>query len=191
MWIIREEQPGDRADVRAVVVAAFGRSDEADLVERLQAAGEVVLSLVAVAPGHSGVADPPATDGVPDGASGEGGEGTIVGHVLFSLLPLSGGEEAVAAAALAPLAVHPDQQRRGVGAALVREGLARLEARQLPAVVVLGDPDYYQRFGFRADLAARLIAPFSGGAFMAIELQPGSLANDGLAAHYAPAFAGE
>lgn len=171
MWIVREERPDDRAAVHAVVAAAFGRPDEADLVDRLRAAGEVVMSLVAEAP-----------------AGADGAAADIVGHVLFSPLPLTGAGHAVPAAALAPLAVRPEHHGQGVGSALVREGLARLEAMRVPAVVVLGDPDYYRRFGFRADLAARLVAPFSGGAFMAVELVPGTLAAGGLTARYASAF---
>lgn len=165
MPTIRDERPGDEAAVRAVVAAAFGSPDEADLVDLLRARGEVVLALVAEI------------------------DGAVVGHVLFSPLPVAGPGRTIEAVALAPLAVAPARQRTGVGAALVRAGHARLAAMGVPAVVVLGHPDYYPRFGFRASLAEGLVAPFSGPAFMAVELVPGALAAAaGHRVRYASAF---
>jgi putative acetyltransferase len=162
---LREERFDDHAAVRAVVAAAFGRPDEAALVDRLREDGAVALSLVAE----------------------EAGE--VVGHLLFTPLPLVGPERTIAAAALAPLSVAPGRQGRGIGSALVREGLARLAGRGVPAVVVLGHPGYYPRFGFRPDLAARLVAPFSGDALMALELAPGALVGcEGFEVRYASAF---
>jgi putative acetyltransferase len=119
---IRAEGPGDEDAVRAVVTAAFdGRTSEAALVDALRAGGRVALALVAE------------------------DDGAVVAHVLFSLAAV--GAERVLA--LAPLAVAPAQQRQGIGSALVREGLARAGGRKEPLVVVLGDPVYYARFGFR------------------------------------------
>ena len=160
---VRVETPDDFAAVRTVVSEAFGQADEADLVERLREDGEVVASLVAER------------------------DDAIVGHVLFSRLPIVAGDREIAGAALAPVAVLPKFQRQGVGSALTRRGLRHCAESGSEAVVVLGHPAYYPRFGFSTALAERLDAPFSGAAFMALELVPGALA-DGGAVRYAAAF---
>ena len=163
-FAIREETAADRVVVRAVVRAAFGGEAEADLVERLHADGDATVALVAERAGN------------------------VVGHVLFSRLPIELGQRIVPAAALAPLAVAPEWQRQGIGAALVREGLALCRDRGVAAVVVLGDSAYYGRFGFRAGTTAGLQTPWSGPHLMALELIPGSLSGDSGIAHYAAAF---
>ncbi len=113
MISVREEAPEDREAVRRVEEAAFGRAEEADIVDALRSDPAWALSLVAVV----------------------GGE--VVGHLLFTR-----GSRAMT---LGPLAVAPEHQRSGVGAALMREGLARLDE----PIVLLGHVDYYTRFGFR------------------------------------------
>lgn len=161
--MIRTIEDRDFAAVRAVVTAAFGQAEEADLVERLRADGDALVELVA-APG-----------------------GEVAGHVLFSRLALVGVGEALAAAALAPVSVAPAMQSGGMGGALIRAGLERCGALGLAAVVVLGHPGYYPRFGFSAEAARGLEAPFSGPAFMALELAPGALATP-RRVRYAPGF---
>lgn len=169
---IRPERPGDLAQVREVNALAFGQAEEADLVDQLRADGDVLASLVAT-----------------------GAEGMIDGHILFSRLELLFDDGTTAdAAALAPVAVRPDRQRQGVGKALVQAGIAACKAlpreqRPLGAIVVLGHPEYYPRFGFTAELARGLRAPFSGDAFMAMELIPGMLRGKRGAVRYAKAFA--
>lgn len=111
---VREERPEDRAAVRRVEEAAFGRPDEADIVDALRGDAAWALSLVAVV------------------------DGEVAGHLLFSR-----GDRAMT---LGPLAVLPARQRSGVGTALMREGLARVRE----PIVLLGHPDFYGRFGFRA-----------------------------------------
>jgi putative acetyltransferase len=155
MAAIRPETPDDRMAVRAVNRHAFGGDGEADLVERLRADGLVIASLVAVAGGK------------------------VIGHILFSALPIEIPEGDVRAAALAPMAVLPSHQRQGIGGALIRAGLAACRNAGIEAVVVLGHPDYYPRFGFSADAARKLHAPFSGPALMALELTRGVLAGGG------------
>jgi putative acetyltransferase len=160
---IRAEQPEDRKLVADVHRRAFGRDAEARLVDQLHADQEVIVSLVAII------------------------NGQIVGHALFSRLPIETAAGEIAAAALGPLAVLPEWQRRGIGSALVWRGIGDCRARGRAAVVVLGHPTYYPRFGFSAALAARLHAPYSGEAFMALELIPGALAGGGVA-RYPAAF---
>lgn len=162
--VVRGESMGDRLAVRAINEAAFGGADEADLVERLHDDGDALFGFVAEVGGR------------------------VVGHALFSRLPIEMDGGVIPAAALAPLAVLPEWQGRGIGSALVRQGLCRCRERRIPAVVVLGDPAYYGRFGFRAETAAGLQTPWPGPNLMAIELAPGGLAGGEGVARYAAAF---
>jgi putative acetyltransferase len=102
----------------------------------------------------------------------------VAGHVLFSDLAVEIDGRPILAASLAPLAVLPDFQRREIGALLVTEGLRILRDRGRTALIVLGHPGYYGRFGFSAELAGKLAGPFKGENFMALELVNGAL--DGL-----------
>jgi putative acetyltransferase len=158
---IRAEAAGDAAAVRTVNAAAFGREAEAELVDAVRSAEAAVLSLVAV------------------------WQGEIVGHALFTPVAVGGGR----AVALGPLAVHPDRQGQGVGTALVREGLRRLATLGHGAVIVLGDPGYYRRFGFRPASAFGVSwdRPVPDEVFMALELRAGALSGGGTV-RYLPAF---
>jgi putative acetyltransferase len=80
----------------------------------------------------------------------------LIGHVLFTRGALEGRPETVAL--LGPLAVHRDHQRRGIGKALIAEGLARLTTEAVTQVLVLGDPAYYRGSGFRP--ASRVTPPY-------------------------------
>ena len=160
---VRPEGDGDFGAIRTVNREAFGSEAEADLVDALRADGDAALSLVAES------------------------DSDVIGHILFSNLPIRTSSRDVAAVALAPMSVLPRWQRRGVGTALVRCGLDRCREARLEAVVVLGHPTYYPRFGFSAHLAGPLQAPFSGPAFMALELVPGAL-NAGGVVRYPGAF---
>jgi putative acetyltransferase len=135
--------------IHGVVSAAFGRPDEADLVRQLRDDGDVVLELVAF----------------------EGD--TVLGHILFS--PLTVQPATVRIAALAPVSVVPARQNQGIGSALIREGLARCAAMGFDACAVLGEPEYYSRFGFRLDTARTLKSVYSGHAYQALEFKPGVL----------------
>ena len=99
----------------------------------------------------------------------------LVGHILFSRLEVEIEGRAVRSAALAPMAVRLNRQRQGIGSRLVQDGLAELRRIGCEAVIVLGHPGYYPRFGFSAALAEKLDAPFRGEAFMVLELTPGAL----------------
>jgi putative acetyltransferase len=121
--LIREEKPEDIAGIRGVISAAFGRPAEADIVDALRQRAQPFVSLVAE---H---------------------EGEVVGHILFTPVTLAGGGD-LKMAALAPMAVAPNYQVRGVGAALVLTGFEHLRLLGMSAVVVIGHPSYYPRFGF-------------------------------------------
>ncbi len=161
---IREETLGDRTAIREVNELAFGTPEEVELVDRLRSDGLVLASLVAC----------------------DGGE--VVGHILFSELPIETAGRTIRGAALAPMAVRPDRQRQGLGSALVRRGLEACRALGVEAVVVLGHPAYYPRFGFSVETARLLEAPFSGPAFMALELTPGALDGVSGRVRYPPPF---
>jgi putative acetyltransferase len=147
----RTTRPASDADRTAIFTlhrAAFGGDAEARLVESLHESGDVRLSLVAEQ------------------------DGEIVGHVLFSELSvMTPTEEEVAGLALAPLAVHPDWQRRGIGTELVRAALQQLRAEGWGLVLVLGEPDYYSRFDFTTAAARGLQSPYAGEYFLALDLQ--------------------
>ena len=162
---IRPERAADTAAVRAVNRAAFETGAEAELVDALRERVEPVISLVADA------------------------TGSIVGHILFSPVTLSGHAE-LKIMGLAPMAVRPAEQRRGIGSALVRAGLKRCRQAGCAAVVVLGHPEYYPRFGFvpasRFGIACEYDVPDE--VFMAIELEPGILRDTSGTVRYHAAF---
>jgi putative acetyltransferase len=100
-------------------------------------------------------------------------DGEIVGHILFNRMKT---EPTKFIAGLGPLAVAPSHQSAGIGAALSRAGIEACRTLGVEAVVVLGHPPYYPRFGFSAGAATKVISPFAGNpAFMALELVPGAL----------------
>ena len=164
--VIRPEMPTDHAAIREANRLAFGQDDEARLVEALRDGGYVRASLVAE----------------------EGGE--IVGHILFSDLPIVTPGGIVPALSLAPMAVIPSHQRQGIGSMLVWEGLRTCAEAGHRIVVVLGHPEFYPRFGFSAMMAGRLRSPYSGPAFMALELVPGALEGVDGEVRYPPPFEG-
>jgi putative acetyltransferase len=165
--LVRPEQDGDRAAVRAVNAAAFASTAEADLVAALREQARQLVSLVA----ESG--------------------GVVVGHILFSPVTIDG-RAGLKIMGLAPMAVSPEQQRRGVGTALVKAGLELCRQLGAGAAVVLGHPSYYPRFGFqpaaRFGIGCEYDAPED--AFMLLELQPGYLRGVSGTARYHAAFRG-
>jgi len=142
--LIRAERAEDAAAIRAIHLAAFPTSAEADLVERIRAADGFVASLSLVA---------------------EDPDGAVIGHALLSYASLAG--EPVLA--LAPMAVLPAWQGQGVGSALVVAALDAAEVREEPLVLVLGHPWFYPRFGFRPASKYGIFpsAPWPDAAFMA------------------------
>jgi putative acetyltransferase len=163
---VRPERATDHDTVRRMNVAAFGQPDEADLVDRLRAQARPYLGLVAEV------------------------EGAVVGHIAFSPVTLDPPRPGLVAFGLAPTAVLPEHQRRGAGAALVWEGLAACRRAGGSAVVVLGHPLYYPRFGFRpaSTFGLRCEYDVPDEAFMALALVPGALDGASALARYHPAF---
>jgi len=151
--IIRREKPEDLPDIYRVNKEAFGRESEADLVDRLRSHGALVLSLVAV-------------------QSGE-----ITGHIAFNPITLEG-HIGCKGISLAPLAVLPSSQRKGIGARLVKKGLHECRRLGYEFVVLVGHPEYYPRFGFvRANsLGLRCEYDAPDAAWMVMELHKGALA---------------
>jgi putative acetyltransferase len=163
MWTILPERPGDAAAIHSVLAASFPMDLEARLVDQLRAAGRLPVSLVAEA------------------------GGAVVGYVAFSPVTVASG---AIGAGLAPLAVIEPHRRRGIAAQLVREGLQACRIAGFGWVVVLGNPAYYARFGFRPAREFGLSDEYGGGpAFQALELIAGDLPAAGGLVRYAPEFA--
>ena len=162
---VRPEQAGDAGAVRAVLAGVFGGPAEADLVDRLRTSNDLVLALVA-----------------------EMDDRGIVGHIGFPRLAIDApGGGSARAVGLAPLAVAVDQWNRGIGSALIGRGLAVLAERGEQLVFVVGDPGYYDRFGFDAAAAASFMSPYPGPHFMVLRLAQ-TAPSDGIV-RYPSAFA--
>lgn len=163
---IRPEVPADHDAARHVLERAFGAgAGEADLVDALRAARAHVPELCLVATGS---------------------EGELVGHLFFSRARLASGHDVLA---LAPMAVLPQWQGRGVGSRMVEDGLERAARTEFALVVVLGHPEYYPRFGFEPAAAFGLAAPWDvpPEAWMALPLPAYRPEARGLVT-YPPAF---
>jgi putative acetyltransferase len=143
--VIRYARPSDHAGIETVVAAAFERADEAALVDRLRADEDVLFEMVAEE------------------------DGEVAGHILFSRLWADRFE---LYGALAPLAVLPARHRQGIGSKLVRAGLESAREFGCHGVLVVGDPAFYGRFGFTAEAARAVAAPYRGlAAFQALALE--------------------
>jgi len=159
----RAETPDDVAGISTVVQAAFGRPDEADLVDHLRRSGALVLSAVA--------------------ANEEG----VAGYVGFSRVTVGESHEALA---LAPAAVSPDWQRLGVASTLILWALDECRRQGHTVVVVLGAPAFYGRFGFRPAARFGVECPFAAPSenFMLLELVAGAAQGWGGPVRYPPEF---
>jgi putative acetyltransferase len=153
---IRPEIQADFPAIYSINKLAFdGRDAEPRLVEAIRSTDTFIpeLSLVAEAAGR------------------------VIGHILFSKIVVETRNESLVGISLAPMAVHPSHQNRGIGSALVQHGIEKVRALGYPFIIVLGHPWFYPRFGFSAELARTLECPFGecGEAWMALELVPGAL----------------
>jgi len=154
LLVIRPETPEDSAAIRSVNEEASGSSIEADLVEKLRSRRTCTLSLV-------------VTDG-----------DKVIGHILFSPVPIGSGNNSFGALGLGPMAILPSYQRKGVGSQLVRAGLQECKRLGHEIVVVLGHPDYYPRFGFVLANPRGIDCEFEvpEEAWMILEITEGALA---------------
>ena len=164
--IVREERPSDVDAIRRVEVAAFPTDAEANLVDKLRNNGGLTLSLVAEAAGE------------------------VVGHLAFSPIVVDSEAARIVGVGLAPMAVLPAKQRRGIGTRLIKDGLARLRGAGHRLSVVLGHADYYPRHGFvRADTRGlRWEVPGHDDSFFVLELAPGALDGVSGVVRYRPEF---
>jgi putative acetyltransferase len=178
MITIRPETRTEVDAVRRLNRSAFDGPVEAAIVDALRAHCDDLLSLVALDPED---------------------EDAVVGHILFSPVTIDPEDPddreprgaGTGGMGLAPMAVLPGRQRRGIGTALVHRGLADLRERGCPFVVVLGHPGYYPRFGFRPASRFGLRSQWDGvadEAFMALELRSGALDGVRGAVRYRPEF---
>lgn len=152
---IRRESPADYLLVEAVHRQAFGRDDEAQLVAQLRREDGFLpdLSLVAEV------------------------EGQLVGHILFTPIKVCGVQHTHQSLALAPVAVLPTWQNKGIGSCLIKAGLEAARLAGHLSVIVLGHETYYPKFGFQAASLWRIRAPFPvpDANFMALALSAGGL----------------
>lgn len=162
---IRKEEPGDRESVRRVNNAAFENGPEAALVDRLRACCEDYLAFVALE------------------------DGILVGHILFTPVTVDGC--GITGMGLAPMAVLPHYQRKGIGSQLVRHGLSHLQRSGCPFVIVLGHPEYYPRFGFEPASRYQLSSQWESvpdEAFMVVIYDTGVLPEAGSVVRYRDEF---
>ncbi len=166
MITVRAEREKDFPKVRLVNELAFGRSNEADLVEALRDSARSYVSMVAVM------------------------DEDVVGHIFFSPVSIVSDGSIFTALGLAPMAVLPECQRQGIGSRLVREGLNECKRINHNVIVVLGHPEYYTRFGFMQanQRGIRCEHEVPDEAFMVTELTPGALNGRQGLVKYPPEF---
>ena len=164
--IIREETADDVCGIRVVNKASFDTNSEADLVDLLREKDKFILSLVAEI------------------------EGQIVGHILFTTASINYKDKSFEVAGLAPMAVLPKFQKKGIGKALVNRGLQLMHETDHEAVVVLGHPDYYPKFGFELASKHGILYEHEvpDEAFMVLELKENALKNVNGLVKYQPEF---
>lgn len=170
---IRQERKTEYQTIEQVIIKAFENMEMSDqtehiLVRRLRDTEGYIpeLALVAI----------------------KGGE--IVGHILLTKIKINNGEHSVTSLALAPVSVLPREQNQGVGKKLVHKALQHAKQLGFQSVIVLGHPEYYAKFGFAPASHFDIKAPFKvpDEAFMALELEKGSLEKVSGIVDYPPAF---
>lgn len=170
MMDIVPESPDHIEAIARINRLAFGGEQEVDLVAKIRDSEYFIpeLSLVAIL------------------------DDRAVGHIMFSPIHVSTDRGDVPLLSLAPMAVLPEHQRRGIGSKLVEEGLAAAKRLGHRAVIVIGHPGYYPRFGFMPASSFGIAAPFDvpDEAFMALELEPRSLHDAAGRVEFSPPFAG-
>jgi HAD superfamily hydrolase (TIGR01509 family) len=165
---LRPELPDDLPGIRQVEEAAFPHHTEADLVDLARKHGKATLSMIATQ------------------------DGGILGHVLFTPVtfdPPDPGERSGRGLGLGPIAVLPEHQRKGIGSRLMRAGLEHARRLDYGFVVLLGNPAFYSRFGFKPGRAFGLSSDYGDGdEFQVLELHPGALTGITGKVKYIPEF---
>lgn len=169
--VIRDTAGDDHDAIDTLLRASFKRGAEADLVRSLREQGDAPIELVAEAISSAGLAS----------------ESRIIGHILFSPISIQNGDGRLRPLGLAPLAVGEPYRGRGIGKALIRQGLRACEDVRAGAVFVLGEPGYYGPMGFETAGKHGFANPFGvDEAFMVLLLKP--LASPAGLVQYAPGF---
>ncbi|WP_159800767.1 GNAT family N-acetyltransferase [Flavobacterium sp. MK4S-17] len=166
----RPEEYSDFDQIRLLNILAFDRADEADLIDRIRNENEYLPALSFVALHNS----------------------KIIGHIMLSKITI--GEHFEGLAALAPMAVLPDFQNKGIGSLLVDHAVSEAEKIGLSAIVVLGHPNFYPRFGFGKASLKGITCPYAGvpnEAFLVKELYDNSLKGISGMVTYSTAFTSE
>ena len=165
---VRFETEDDYEAVRRVNELAFGRANEAELVDALRPCAGPQISLVAVI------------------------DSLVVGHIFFSPVSVESGDGSFTALGLAPMAVLPEYQRRGIGSGLIREGLKACRNLGQDLVFVVGHPEYYPRFGFKPASQLGYCCEYQvpDEVFMVLELNPGAVNRRRGMVRYLPQFGG-
>ncbi len=153
MLIIRPETTEDKAAIRHVNQEAFNQKDEAEIIKKLRERGVLLLSLVAVQ------------------------DDVLVGHIAFSPVEIASENSSFEAITLAPMAVLPAYQNKGIGSQLVLTSINECRRLGYELVVVLGHPNYYPRFGFTPAKPKGIKCEFEvpDEAWMVLELREGAL----------------
>ena len=162
---IRKEEPRDQDAVHRLNLAAFDNGPEAVLVDNLRASCDDYLAFVAVE------------------------EGTVVGHILFTPVTIDGCS--TVGMGLAPMAVLPSHQRKGIGSQLIRHALQHVRQSGCSFVIVVGHPEYYPRFGFEPASKYHLLSQWEGvpdDAFMVVVFDGSALPQEGGIARYRDEF---
>ena len=162
---IRLETSSDVSGIRNVEERAFQRLTEADLVDLVRTRGKDSLSMVAVR------------------------SGSVTGHILFTPVTLEPHPDSLRGLGIGPLAVLPECQKAGIGSRLMRAGLELCQAQGYDFIVLLGDPRYYSRFGFKPAREYGLTSDYGDGdEFQLLELRPGALTGASGNVKYIPEF---
>lgn len=166
MLTIRPEIPKDQASIHYVNQEAFGRNQEADLVDKLRKRGVLTISLVAVQ------------------------DTAVVGHIAFSPVEIASEKSSFGALTLAPIVVLPAHQNKGIGSQLVTAGLEECRRLGHEIVVLAGHPNYYPRFGFVRAKPKGIECEFEvpDEAWMIKELKNGALAGRQGKVRFQPEF---
>ena len=166
---IRKEKQDDEDSITKLNDMVFNSTEESAIVSRLRESGDLFLSLVAEI------------------------DSEIVGHVAFSRVTLDSCEGDEVFMGLAPMSVAPGHQRKGIGSALVNQGIEILKEQSVAAVFVLGHKDYYPKFGFKptqSTYGIKSTYDVPDEVFMALELKIDVLNDVEGIARYCGAFGG-